>query len=146
MWAREGARVAVSDMNRAGGEETVGLLPAQCGEALLLAADLGRRTRMAALVAAHPLGRLGRAEEVAERVAWRSSDKATFVTGACDPVDGGYLARSRTETAQRPMRAGSSGFGSWPWDTRHDSAASAQWRDNCSNTPCTARLAATTPP
>lgn len=46
-----------------------------------------------ALVAAHPIGRLGRAEEVAELVLWLSSDKASFVTGAYYPVDGGYLAR-----------------------------------------------------
>ncbi len=45
------------------------------------------------LVAAHPIGRLGRAEEVAELVLWLSSDKASFVTGAYYPVDGGYLAR-----------------------------------------------------
>lgn len=44
------------------------------------------------LVAAHPIGRLGRAEEVAELVLWLSSDKASFVTGAYYPVDGGYLA------------------------------------------------------
>lgn len=45
------------------------------------------------LVAAHPIGRLGRAEEVAELVAWLASDRASFVTAAYYPVDGGYLAR-----------------------------------------------------
>jgi NAD(P)-dependent dehydrogenase (short-subunit alcohol dehydrogenase family) len=47
----------------------------------------------AGLVALHPIGRLGRAEEVAELVVWLSSDKASFVTGSYYPVDGGYLAR-----------------------------------------------------
>ncbi|MDQ2771095.1 MAG: SDR family oxidoreductase [Bacteroidota bacterium] len=47
----------------------------------------------AGLVALHPIGRLGRSEEVAELVIWLSSDKASFVTGAYYPVDGGYLAK-----------------------------------------------------
>ncbi|HEX7974429.1 MAG TPA: SDR family oxidoreductase [Anaerolineales bacterium] len=45
------------------------------------------------LVSLHPMGRLGRPEEVAELVIWLSSDKASFVTGAYYPVEGGYLAR-----------------------------------------------------
>lgn len=45
------------------------------------------------LVALHPIGRLGRAEEVAELVIWLSSEKASFVTGAYYAVDGAYLAR-----------------------------------------------------
>jgi NAD(P)-dependent dehydrogenase (short-subunit alcohol dehydrogenase family) len=54
--------------------------------------DLPQEER-AKLVALHPIGRLGRAEEVAELVAWLSSDQASFVTGAYYPVDGGYLAQ-----------------------------------------------------
>jgi NAD(P)-dependent dehydrogenase (short-subunit alcohol dehydrogenase family) len=53
---------------------------------------LSARTRKNA-VALHPIGRIGRAEEVAELVAWLSSDRASFVTGAYYPIDGGYLAR-----------------------------------------------------
>lgn len=45
------------------------------------------------LVSLHPIGRLGRPEEVAELVIWLSSDKASFITGAYYPVEGGYLAR-----------------------------------------------------
>jgi NAD(P)-dependent dehydrogenase (short-subunit alcohol dehydrogenase family) len=47
----------------------------------------------AALIGLHPIGRLGRAEEVGELVAWLSSESASFVTGAYYAVDGGYLAR-----------------------------------------------------
>ena len=45
------------------------------------------------LVGLHPIGRLGKSEEVAELVLWLSSDKASFVTGSYYPIDGGYLAQ-----------------------------------------------------
>jgi len=48
---------------------------------------------MNALVGLHPIGRLGKPEEVAELVLWLSSPKASFVTGAYYAVDGGYLAQ-----------------------------------------------------
>ena len=48
---------------------------------------------MNALVGLHPIGRLGKPEEVAELVLWLSTPKASFVTGAYYAVDGGYLAQ-----------------------------------------------------
>lgn len=41
----------------------------------------------------HPVGRIGKPEEVAELVLWLSSPKASFITGAYYAVDGGYLAQ-----------------------------------------------------
>lgn len=45
-----------------------------------------------ALIALHPIGRLGRDDEVANAVLFLAGDEASFVTGAYLPVDGGYLA------------------------------------------------------
>ena len=46
-----------------------------------------------ALVAAHPIGRLGRAEEVADLTQYLLSDKASFITGSYHLLDGGYCAQ-----------------------------------------------------
>ena len=43
-------------------------------------------------VAAHPLGRFGKPEDVATLAVYLASDEASWVTGAIFPVDGGYLA------------------------------------------------------
>lgn len=46
-----------------------------------------------AIKAGHPMGRLGEPSEVAEAILFLASDKASFITGAILPVDGGFLAQ-----------------------------------------------------
>ncbi len=43
--------------------------------------------------AAIPAGRLGQPDEAAEAVVWLSSPAASYINGACLPVDGGFLVR-----------------------------------------------------
>jgi 3(or 17)beta-hydroxysteroid dehydrogenase len=71
-------------------------------ETPLLAARIAQRARdegadaealQAPIVARHPLGRLGRAEEVAACILFLASEEASFVTGAELVVDGGYTAQ-----------------------------------------------------
>ncbi|WP_293955126.1 MULTISPECIES: SDR family NAD(P)-dependent oxidoreductase [unclassified Sphingobacterium] len=44
------------------------------------------------LIGKHPIGRLGKAEEVAELVLFLSSDKSSFMTGGYYLIDGGYTS------------------------------------------------------
>src|SRR5215469_10064631 len=46
-----------------------------------------------ALAASHPIGRLGRPEELAKAVLFLASDEASFVTGTAMYVDGGQTAK-----------------------------------------------------
>ncbi|MGB5557766.1 MAG: SDR family oxidoreductase [Paracoccaceae bacterium] len=41
----------------------------------------------------HPIGRIGKPEEVAALIVWLCSPSASFVTGANVPIDGGYVVQ-----------------------------------------------------
>jgi NAD(P)-dependent dehydrogenase (short-subunit alcohol dehydrogenase family) len=56
-----------------------------------LAAGIG--TSKEDLAPLHPIGRIGRAKEVADAVLWLCSAKASFMTGHSLIVDGGFTAR-----------------------------------------------------
>lgn len=45
------------------------------------------------MVRLHPIGRMGRPEEIAEAVVWLTSDAASFVTGQELRIDGGFTAQ-----------------------------------------------------
>ena len=48
---------------------------------------------MQQLIARHPIGRIGRPEDIAHAIAFLASDEASFITGTCLVVDGGYTAQ-----------------------------------------------------
>jgi len=64
--------------------------PAYIDTPLLSHMDQATRERITRL---HPMGRMGTAQEVAELVAFLSSDEASFITGSYHLVDGGYTAQ-----------------------------------------------------
>jgi NAD(P)-dependent dehydrogenase (short-subunit alcohol dehydrogenase family) len=47
----------------------------------------------AAMIARHPMGRMGTPEEIAELIVWLCSDAASFITGQTIAADGGYVAQ-----------------------------------------------------
>jgi NAD(P)-dependent dehydrogenase (short-subunit alcohol dehydrogenase family) len=69
------------------------VLPAAI-ETDMLQRFVGDNAEMRAQMAAkHPIGRVGKAEEIAEAAIWLSSSKSSFVTGHSLLVDGGFTAQ-----------------------------------------------------
>lgn len=58
----------------------------------LLSKNLDAAT-LGAIAGMHPIGRLGRSEEVAALTCFLLSDEASFITGSYHLVDGGYVAQ-----------------------------------------------------
>jgi NAD(P)-dependent dehydrogenase (short-subunit alcohol dehydrogenase family) len=56
------------------------------------AGEEGSETR-AGLTAMHPVGRMGKADEIADAVLFLASDASSFVTGTSLKVDGGFLSQ-----------------------------------------------------
>jgi NAD(P)-dependent dehydrogenase (short-subunit alcohol dehydrogenase family) len=65
----------------------------------MLLGVLGSEEALDRMGAAHPLGRVGRPEEIADAVAWLFSDESSYFTGQSLTLDGGL-------TAQRPSGHG----------------------------------------
>ena len=67
----------------------------------LIQTDLADRTfgkdddseARAQMLAAHPIGRIGKPEEIANAVVWLCSDSASFITGHSLTIDGGYTVQ-----------------------------------------------------
>lgn len=78
-WARKGIRVNA-------------VLPGTVRTPMLEGFTGGDPATIEAMGRAQPIGRLASPEEVAAAVGWLCSDAASYVTGACLPVDGGSLA------------------------------------------------------
>jgi 2-keto-3-deoxy-L-fuconate dehydrogenase len=55
-----------------------------------IAAQGDRETARRAFVARQPMGRLGRAEEVASLAVYLASDESSFTTGTAVSIDGGW--------------------------------------------------------
>jgi meso-butanediol dehydrogenase/(S,S)-butanediol dehydrogenase/diacetyl reductase len=61
-------------------------------ETPLTAGLLARPGAREATARRHPIGRHGQPDEIARAIVFLASDEASFITGACLPVDGGFLS------------------------------------------------------
>jgi NAD(P)-dependent dehydrogenase (short-subunit alcohol dehydrogenase family) len=86
--ARLGSAVAVTGRTRRTLDETVSTVEAAGGRAIAaglvdtpLVAEGRSPKRIVARIAAHPIDRIGRPEEIADAIVWLRSDQSSFVTG-----------------------------------------------------------------
>ncbi|GGF99986.1 short-chain dehydrogenase [Rhodococcoides trifolii] len=63
--------------------------------------DAGEQAVVDQWGAAHPLGRVARASEIGDAVAYLASERSSFITGISLPVDGGLTARLAVSLADR---------------------------------------------
>jgi NAD(P)-dependent dehydrogenase (short-subunit alcohol dehydrogenase family) len=69
------------------------LAPAAISTPMLISGFVGHEDKFAELAAAHPVGRVGRPDEVAEAALYLSSPQAAFASGSVFYLDGGILSR-----------------------------------------------------
>lgn len=69
------------------------LAPAAIATDMLKAGFEGKEKEFAALESAHPAGKIGSCEDVAQAALFLLSANSSFVTGSCFYLDGGILAR-----------------------------------------------------
>ena len=103
LFAREGARLVLADINLSGlsalqdsGIRVNAVAPGTINTERVqrLPEEPGGPEYLETIKAAHQMGRLGEPREVAEAILFLASDKASFITGAILPVDGGFRAIS----------------------------------------------------
>lgn len=88
------AKHGVLGLTKAGALEYAGrgvrinaVCPGGVDTPMMAALSQPERQRVAAM---HPIGRIARAEEIAEAVVWLCSDRASFLCGSSVMIDGGY--------------------------------------------------------
>jgi 2,5-dichloro-2,5-cyclohexadiene-1,4-diol dehydrogenase 1 len=69
------------------------ILPGGIATPMLMGALVGNDPLRRVVESSHPIGRIGEPFEVAETAAFLLSDAASFITGACIMVDGGFTAQ-----------------------------------------------------